>query len=450
MLSIFCFLKIYLQSFILSEVDIFNHRSSSRAKSRNEDLRSQSQPPGQIEPIWTPAASGMPMVRHSLSPSVLEAAMELVTSATSAASSGGTKSTSPRGSSSTPSSSAANPNPNPNPSYNACSIFQPASFTTPFLSEPSSRALDPMAISNVLRALIETPAPLLAVHMTQLDLGLFGLRKASGEDNNEEIHNYQPRGSLKLLHQVQGSRFRQDVMERFHSLRTFVEVSILAATNLGESAAVMAKWIRVAEESRLRLGNHLGFYTIGSVLVCSSHLQKWQQLWLRLDKAHGQELKTLNGQVRPAMQAVSELDVPWPPNITLPNVVPYLLACPDVINNANGERIKSASKARKELYALCELCCGEAKADFFGKYRETFPTVNDEWIETLEKNAQLVYRNVTNFDDVLLDLFRTEFHIKLLWGTNGSVDYPLNSEERHAKFAKVLSTLAAICTKQMY
>ncbi len=52
------------------------------------------------------------------------------------------------------------------------------------------------------------------------------------------------------------------------------------------------------------------------------------------------------------------------------------------------------------------------------------------------------------FEQLLLDLFRTEFHVKLLWGTGAGVqDFPHNFEVRHAKFAKVVSTLAAICTK---
>ena len=52
------------------------------------------------------------------------------------------------------------------------------------------------------------------------------------------------------------------------------------------------------------------------------------------------------------------------------------------------------------------------------------------------------------FEQLLLDLFRTEFHVKLLWGSgSGVLDFPANFEIRHSKFAKVISTLAAICTR---
>lgn len=47
-----------------------------------------------------------------------------------------------------------------------------------------------------------------------------------------------------------------------------------------------------------------------------------------------------------------------------------------------------------------------------------------------------------------MDLFRTEFHIKLLWGSgSGVADFPKNFESRHCKFAKVVTALSAICTK---
>lgn len=52
------------------------------------------------------------------------------------------------------------------------------------------------------------------------------------------------------------------------------------------------------------------------------------------------------------------------------------------------------------------------------------------------------------FEQLLIDLFRTEFHVKLLWGSGSGVqEFPRNFETRHSKFARVVSTLAAICNK---
>ena len=45
-------------------------------------------------------------------------------------------------------------------------------------------------------------------------------------------------------------------------------------------------------------------------------------------------------------------------------------------------------------------------------------------------------------EPLIKDLFRTELHLRLLWGSSGSL---APAEERHAKFEKVIGALATIC-----
>ena len=50
------------------------------------------------------------------------------------------------------------------------------------------------------------------------------------------------------------------------------------------------------------------------------------------------------------------------------------------------------------------------------------------------------------FDQVLLDFFKTEYHVRLLWGNGKLAALSANdSDERHVQFAKVLETLADMC-----
>ena len=113
--------------------------------------------------------------------------------------------------------------------------------------------------------------------------------------------------------------------------------------------------------------------------------------------------------------------------ITVPNVMPYVLG---------------TLRTLKETSCIIEDLC-----------EELIPpgTPQPYWSMTIDgfkKNAQMAFRHVNNFDDLLFDLFRTEFHIRLFWGTNGVTDLPHNFNERHTKFAKVLSALASICARQ--
>lgn len=45
-------------------------------------------------------------------------------------------------------------------------------------------------------------------------------------------------------------------------------------------------------------------------------------------------------------------------------------------------------------------------------------------------------------DDLLLDMFRTEFHLKFLWGSKGSA---VNVLQRYKKFEQILNVMSAKC-----
>ena len=53
------------------------------------------------------------------------------------------------------------------------------------------------------------------------------------------------------------------------------------------------------------------------------------------------------------------------------------------------------------------------------------------------------------FDDTLLDLFRTEYHMRLHWGGQSRfiLGYPENTDEGHEEFEKVISTLFEMCSQ---
>ena len=93
-------------------------------------------------------------------------------------------------------------------------------------------------------------------------------------------------------------QFGQDVLERYLCLRTFVVVTILAASNISESARVLAKWVRVADETFKRLKNYFGFHCLASGLIGSPHLIGWNQLWSELKEVHPLEWAMINEPIR--------------------------------------------------------------------------------------------------------------------------------------------------------
>lgn len=57
------------------------------------------------------------------------------------------------------------------------------------------------------------------------------------------------------------------------------------------------------------------------------------------------------------------------------------------------------------------------------------------------RNAEIVLTD-SKVDDLLLDMFRTEFHLKFLWGSRGAT---VPSAERHNKFEQVLNVMSEKC-----
>ena len=313
----------------------------------------------------------------------------------------------------------------PTGSVDRNSLFDPVNFFSLFLPGNGNKPLDALAVSAVHRTLVNTPAPILAVHLTKVDLWLFGLldRDASAKsDGGDE-------GNLWLLSEPFCRRFGIDVLERHLCLRTLVVVSILAASNIGESARVLAKWVRVADELYKRLKNYFGCHCIASGLIDSPHLMRWNQLWSELKEVHPNEWALLNGLHRCIVddQGV-KLDA-----ILVPNVVPYVAA-----------KVKVAKSLLGPTNATAAATFASGGGLINAEALQNCAELTAVW----KKNAQTAFRRINCSDDLLLDLFRTEFHVRLFWGTNGLTDYANNFNERHAKFAKVLAALAAICARQ--
>lgn len=65
-----------------------------------------------------------------------------------------------------------------------------------------------------------------------------------------------------------------------------------------------------------------------------------------------------------------------------------------------------------------------------------------ENLPLFRRNAEIVLEG-SRSDELLSDAFRTEFHIKFLWGSRGATVAP---EERHLKFIQVLDAMFDKCS----
>ena len=63
-------------------------------------------------------------------------------------------------------------------------------------------------------------------------------------------------------------------------------------------------------------------------------------------------------------------------------------------------------------------------------------------LTTYRRNAEHILDNPDNLEDLILDVFRTEFHLKFLFGNRGALRDP---QERYTKFQQILSALSSHC-----
>ena len=63
-------------------------------------------------------------------------------------------------------------------------------------------------------------------------------------------------------------------------------------------------------------------------------------------------------------------------------------------------------------------------------------------LQLYRRNADLILDDPEQLEDLTLDMFRTEFQLKFLFGSRGA---HRDSSERHAKFQQILKALSVHC-----
>lgn len=140
-------------------------------------------------------------------------------------------------------------------------------------------------------------------------------------------------------------------------------------------------------------------------------------------------------KLRPTLKNMNSCSNPQAPNTTIPHLLPLIL-----LLERNLEDFLSSNDQNQ----LAQTCVGlwEVNTQDFGlstllnhmeaarKYLELSPTY--------QRNAEIVLGEA-RMDELTLDMFKTEFLLKFLWGSRGAFA-PAN--ERHLKFEQVLTVMA--------
>ncbi|KAM8944901.1 SH2 domain-containing protein 3C isoform 1-T1 [Lycaon pictus] len=304
------------------------------------------------------------------------------------------------------------------PVVEATSSFNPATFQS-LLIPKDNRPLEVGLLRKVKELLAEVDARTLARHVTKVDClvaRILGVTK--------EMQTLMGvRWGMELLTLPHGRQLRLDLLERFHTMSIMLAVDILGCTGSAEErAALLHKTIQLAAELRGTMGNMFSFAAVMGALDMAQ-IARLEQTWVTLRQRYTEGAILYEKKLKPFLKSLNEgKEGPPLSNTTFPHVLPLitLLECDSA--PAEGPEPWGSTEHGVEV-VLAHLEAARTVAHHGGLYHT---------------NAEVKLQGFQARPE-LLEVFSTEFQMRLLWGSQGASS---NQARRYEKFDKVLTALS--------
>ncbi|XP_072209042.1 SH2 domain-containing protein 3C isoform X3 [Excalfactoria chinensis] len=304
------------------------------------------------------------------------------------------------------------------PTVETCSSFNPAAFQS-LLIPLENKPLEMAVLKKVKELLADVDAKTLAKHITKVDclvariLGVTAeMQRLMGVSSGMEL--------LTLPH---GHQLRLDLLERFHTMSIMIAVDILGCTgSTEERAALLHKTIQLAAELKSTMGNMFSFAAVMNALEMAQ-IARLEQTWMVLRQRHTEGAILYEKKLKPFLKSLNEgKEGPPLSNTTFPHILPLvtLLERDDALVD-NPEPWEATDNGVEVVMAHLE--AARTVAHHGGLYH----TNAEVKLQGFQGRAEL------------LEIFSTEFQLRLLWGSRGAES---SQAERYEKFDKVLTALS--------
>lgn len=304
------------------------------------------------------------------------------------------------------------------PVVEATSSFNPATFQS-LLIPKENRPLEVGLLRKVKELLAEVDARTLARHVTKVDClvaRILGVTK--------EMQTLMGvRWGVELLTLPHGRQLRLDLLERFHTMSIMLAVDILGCTGSAEErAALLHKTIQLAAELRGTMGNMFSFAAVMSALDMAQ-ISRLEQTWVTLRQRHTEGAILYEKKLKPFLKSLNEgKEGPSLSNTTFPHVLPLITLLECDAAPAEGPEPWGSTEHGVEV-VLAHLEAARTVAHHGGLYHT---------------NAEVKLQGFQARPE-LLEVFSTEFQMRLLWGSQGASS---SQARRYEKFDKVLTALS--------
>ncbi|XP_062361492.1 SH2 domain-containing protein 3C isoform X1 [Cinclus cinclus] len=304
------------------------------------------------------------------------------------------------------------------PTMETTSSFNPAAFQS-LLIPLDNKPLEMTVLKKVKELLAEVDVKTLAKHITKVDclvariLGVtVEMQRLMGVSSGMEL--------LTLPH---GHQLRLDLLERFHTMSIMIAVDILGCTgSTEERAALLHKTIQLAAELKSTMGNMFSFAAVMGALEMTQ-IARLEQTWMVLRQRHTEGAILYEKKLKPFLKSLNEgKEGPPLTNTTFPHIIPLVtLLERDEALTESPEPWEATDNGVEVVMAHLEA------ARLVAHHGGLYHTNAEVKLQGFQGKAEL------------LEVFSTEFQLRLLWGSRGAES---SQAERYGKFDKVLTALS--------
>ncbi|XP_069718845.1 breast cancer anti-estrogen resistance protein 3 isoform X1 [Phaenicophaeus curvirostris] len=310
------------------------------------------------------------------------------------------------------------------PVFETRSSFKPNDFESKLLP-PENKPLETSMLRRVKELFTNNNPKTIAQHILRMDCKVARILEVS-----EEVRRIMGVNSgLELITLPYGHQLRLDLIERHNTMAIGIAVDILGCTgNVEDRAATLNRIIQVAVELKDTLGDLYAFSAIMKALEMPQ-VTRLEQTWTSLRHHYTQTAIMYEKQLKPFSKALHEGQDEWTKpvsasehNITVPLLMPLLTLMERQAVVFEGMDLWESSDQS------CEIMLKHL--------------VTARWIaQNAEMYSLTAGRILEGFqpDEEMSEIFKTEFQMRLLWGSKGA---QVNQNDRYEKFNQILTALS--------
>ncbi|KAK6484102.1 breast cancer anti-estrogen resistance protein 3-like protein isoform X1 [Huso huso] len=304
------------------------------------------------------------------------------------------------------------------PVFETVSVFRPNDFESRLLPS-ENKPLETVVLRKAKELLVSKDLKAIAKHILLADCQVARIWNVSEETKGLMGVN----SGLELITLPHGHQLRQDLIERHNTTSIGVAVDILGCTgSLDERAMALNRIIQVAVELKDSMGDLYAFSAIMKALDMPQ-ITRLEQTWTTLRRKYTQTAITYEKTLKPFFKGLYEgnVDVPLS-STTVPLLMPLLTLM---------ERPAVTFEAM-DLWESNDQGC-----EIMLRHLESGRTVAEN-ADTYRNNTERVLEDFQPNED-MLEIFKTDFQLRLLWGSKGA---QVNQTERYEKFKLILTALS--------